>query len=457
MMPQDWGDSFGGRLTRLRHQHQLTQEQLADKSGLSVRAISSLECGARHPRRLTVERLAAGLGLTPAERRQLIDAAAADRWHPEQQPPAVPQTPVLPLTGRERELTELRAHVRGEPNPTTPPLPLTGLKAGPPLLFYVGEPGIGKSRLLAEARQLAAAAGTPVLTGACRRGNDPYVPIVDALARHARLLPRGSLLALVKDEPGLLALLPELAGLLPDSNPPRPEHHRRLVFDAALRLLEDAARATGRVVLLLDDLQWAEPAAADLLAHLVTRMGPRLRAVATVRAGELPLRSRLAQCVADLARVGLVGHRTLQPLTEEESLSLVGRRDVVRRAGGLPLFLTALIGEESVPDQLQIVVRQQLADLPDDTRALLQRIATGPAVMTIERLVPDGDTAPVLAALEPALRRHILDDTALGFKFRYPLFREVLIEDLGPTRRRLLRHAVAVLAVARHLSRVKLT
>jgi transcriptional regulator with XRE-family HTH domain len=442
MMPQDWGDSFGGRLTQLRHQHQLTQEQLADKSGLSVRAISSLECGARHPRRLTVERLATGLGLTPAERRQLIDAAAADRWHPEQQQVAVPQGPVFPLTGRERELTELRAHVRGN---------------GPPLLFYVGEPGIGKTRLLGEARQLAAAAGTPVLTGACHRGNDPYVPIVDALARHARMLPRGSLLALVKDEPGLLALLPELTGLLPDGHAPRPEHHRRLVFDAALRLLEDAARGTGRVVLVLDDMQWAEPPAADLLAHLVTRMGPRLRAVAAVRAGELPLRSRLAQCVADLARVGLVGHRTLQPLTDEEALDLVGRRDVVRRAGGLPLFLTALVGEETVPDQLRVVIRQQLADLPDDTRALLQRLATGPVVVPIERLVPDGDTAPVLAALEPALRRRILDDTALGFKFRYPLFREVLVEDLGPTRRRLLRQAVAVLAVARHLSRVKLT
>jgi transcriptional regulator with XRE-family HTH domain len=441
MMPQDWGDSFGGRLTQLRHDHRLTQEQLADRSGLSVRAISSLECGARHPRRLTVERLATGLGLTPPERRQLIDAATADRWHPAELP-HTPAAQAFPLAGRERELTELRAHVRGE---------------GPPLMFYVGEPGIGKTRLLAETRQLAAAASLPVLSGACRRGNDPYVPIVDALARHARLLPRAALLALVKEEPGLLALLPELAALLPEGSVPRPEHHRRLVFDAALRLLEDAARGTGRVVLLLDDLQWAEPAAADLLAHLVTRMGPRLRAVATVRAGELPLQSRLAQCVADLARVGQVGHRSLQPLSDADAMLLTGRRDIVRRAGGLPLFLTTLTGDDAIPDQLRVVIRQQLADLPDDTRALLQRIATGPVVAPIERLVTDGDPAPVLAALEPAIRRRILDDTALGFRLRYPLFREVLVADLGPTRRRLLRSAVALLATARHLSRVKLT
>ncbi|MDT5040768.1 MAG: hypothetical protein QOE51_1753 [Actinoplanes sp.] len=440
-MPQDWGDSFGGRLTQLRHDNRLTQEQLADRSGLSVRAISSLECGARHPRRLTVERLATGLGLTPAERRRLVDAAAADRGHPAKLP-ATARPQIFPLTGRDRELTELRAHVRGD---------------GPPLMVYVGEPGIGKTRLLAETRQLAGAASLPVLTGSCRRGNDPYVPIVDALARHARLLPPTSLMSLVKEEPGLLALLPELAALLPEGSAPRPEHHRRLIFDAALRLLEDAARGTGRVVLLLDDLQWAEPAAADLLADLVTRMGPRLRTVATVRAGEVSLQSRLAQCVADLARVGQVGHRSLQPLAEADAMLLTGRRDIVRRAGGLPLFLTTLTDEDGIPDPLRVVIRQQLADLPDDTRALLQRIATGPVVTPIERLAGSGDPAPVLAALEPAIRRRILDETAPGFKLRYPLFREVLVADLGPTRRRLLRSAVALLTTARHLSRVTLT
>jgi transcriptional regulator with XRE-family HTH domain len=444
MMPQDWGESFGGRLTRLRHAHQLTQEQLADRSGLSVRAISSLECGARHPRRLTVERLATGLGLTPPERRQLVDAAT-DRRHLVDTAD-VPPTPAVPLVGRDRELTELRAHVQAE---------------GPPLLFYVGEPGIGKSRLLAETRQLAATAGVAVLIGSCRRGSDQYAPIVDALARHARRLPPSALAALARDEPGLLALLPELAGLLPDGAAARPAaEHRRLVFNAALRLVEDAARGTGRVVLLLDDLQWAEPAAADLLAYLVTRMGPRLRAVATVRAGELPLRSRLAQCIADLARMGLMGHRSLTPLAEPDALTLVGRPDVVRRAGGLPLFLTELASSvaDGIPQHLQVAVRQQLADLPDETRALLLRVATGPAVAPIERLVQDQDTAQtVLTALEPAIRRRILDDTAHGFRFRYPLFREVLAADIGPTRRRLLRQAVAIVATARHLSRVKLT
>jgi transcriptional regulator with XRE-family HTH domain len=114
MMPQDWSDSFGGRLTQLRHEQRLTQEQLADRSGLSVRAISSLECGARHPRRLTVERLALGLGLTLSQRRHLADAATAERWHPVEAAKIAPDhrhpvdlpAPMLALTGRDRELTE---------------------------------------------------------------------------------------------------------------------------------------------------------------------------------------------------------------------------------------------------------------------------------------------------------------------------------------------------------------
>jgi transcriptional regulator with XRE-family HTH domain len=451
---QDWRESFGGHLTVLRHARRLTQEQLADRSGLSVRAISSLECGTRHPRRLTVERLATGLGLSAAERRKLFDAAAAVQ-RPGTGAPDAPPATVLPLAGRERELAELGAHVRGQ---------------GPPLIFYAAEPGMGKSRLLAEAGRLAAAAGVPVLRGGCRRGDDGYAPLVDALSRRARLLPRAALLAVLRAEPGLAALLPEFAGLLPDG-PPRPavEHHRRLVFDAALRLLDDAARTSGRVVLLLDDLQWAQPGAADLLAHLVHRMGPRLRAVATARAGELPPHSRLAQCVADLARLGLVGHRVLAPLSTADAERLVAyaaggerlrpsvRREVLRRSGGLPLFLAELgAAAGELPDHVRVAVRQQLADLPADTRVLLQRIAVGPAVTGVERLVGRDDTPErVLAALEPAIRRRILDDEPPGLGFRYPLFREVLAAELGPTRRRLLRSAAAALVMARHLRGVR--
>jgi hypothetical protein len=135
---------------------------------------------------------------------------------------------------------------------------------------------------------------------------------------------------------------------------------------------------------------------------------------------------------------------------------MTGRPDIYPRAGGLPLFLAEIAAhppDGGIPEHLRDVVRQQLADLPDDTRDLLRRLATGPA----GRLVDDLGAHRVLAALEPAVQRRIVDDTATGFRFRYPLFREVLMADLGPTRRRLLRQVVAMLAMTRYVGRTKLT
>jgi transcriptional regulator with XRE-family HTH domain len=386
----DWAESFGGRLARLRHDRGLTQEQLADLSGLSVRAISSLECGARHPRRMTVERIATGLQLAPPDRRRLVDASARpSRLTPASPSPLAAAGPVSSprLVGRHRETAELCAHLDGD---------------GPPLLALTGEPGIGKSRLLAEADRLATAAGLPLLHGACRRGGT----IDPELLRYA-------------------------------SRPP--------------------AAATGRVVLLLDDMQWADSATAEVLGHLVERMGVRLRVVIAVRSGDLPPRGSLAQRLGDLARVGRVGHRALPPLSPAEALELAGRPGIVERAGGLPLFLVELAAATGgIPPHLRLAVRHQLAELPDDARALLQRMAAGPVVTSAERLLRGDDTAhAILTALEPAIRRRIVDDTVDGFRFRYPLFREVLLAELGPSRRSLLRHALAVLATFRPLGHVK--
>src|SRR4051812_34246509 len=131
----EWTGSLAALTARLRTTTGLTQEQLAERAGLSVRAISSIECGARHPRRYTVERIAVGLGLPAAERSALVDLAMRQRpaARPEQ---GVAPGPGLPLAGRRREVAAILDLVAG---------------TGPGLLAFTGEPGIGKSRLLAEA------------------------------------------------------------------------------------------------------------------------------------------------------------------------------------------------------------------------------------------------------------------------------------------------------------------
>jgi DNA-binding XRE family transcriptional regulator len=147
--------AFGELLKRYRLAAGLSQERLAERAGLSERAVSDLERGLRRaPQRATLQLLALALGLCPQDQPALEAAVVRARRLPAGAEPLsgpaarVPMEPVRPagllapapaalppLVGREPELALLARHLAG---------------AGPPLLLLAGEPGIGKSRLLAE-------------------------------------------------------------------------------------------------------------------------------------------------------------------------------------------------------------------------------------------------------------------------------------------------------------------
>ena len=139
---------FGDVLKRLRTSACLTQEALAERAGISARGISALERGVNSaPRRETLSRLIAALGLATPDRVALEAAARG----------AMPQ-PILdaastggaPLIGRARELAAVD-------------MLLTS--GAPPVLLLTGEPGIGKTRLLEELKNLASARKIRVLYG----------------------------------------------------------------------------------------------------------------------------------------------------------------------------------------------------------------------------------------------------------------------------------------------------
>src|SRR5690348_4100834 len=129
--------AFGGLLRRYREAAGLTQEALAERAGISARAVSDLERGInRSPRSATLALLAPALELGAADRARL-EAAAGRLTVARDLPGAAllgPDQP--PLLGRARELALLERHLAHQ---------------GPTALFLAGEPGIGKSRLLAEA------------------------------------------------------------------------------------------------------------------------------------------------------------------------------------------------------------------------------------------------------------------------------------------------------------------
>ncbi len=151
----------------------------------------------------------------------------------------------LHLSATEQTLLEAAARQRGvpaaqvsggslaSPPSSHPPSPFVGraqelalldqvLRDGPSVLLVAGEPGIGKSRLLQAGIERAQAHGWTVLTGGCHRrsGQDPYAPLVGALADSLRLQPPAEQRLHLQDCTWLVRLLPELADTGVVSRPP---------------------------------------------------------------------------------------------------------------------------------------------------------------------------------------------------------------------------------------------
>ncbi|HEX4812282.1 MAG TPA: AAA family ATPase [Nonomuraea sp.] len=164
---------------------------------------------------------------------------------------------------------------------------LVGAITSPPAVVQVeGEAGIGKTRLVRAALDLLGGDRT-VLLGHCRQIREPfpYGPVLDALRHVAGALPGAGRLSPVTG--ALRGHLPELAGHLPPAPPPStdPRAQRHHLFRAVHALLG----AAGPVVLVVEDLHWADDGTRDLLRFLTDQPPEGLAAVVTFRREELPV------------------------------------------------------------------------------------------------------------------------------------------------------------------------
>jgi transcriptional regulator with XRE-family HTH domain/tetratricopeptide (TPR) repeat protein len=465
--------TFADLLRHHRTTAGISQEELAERAGLSRTGISELERGLkRAPHKDTVARLAEALALSPLERAAfeaaargrvadgaalITHAGAADLSLARGPLPSRPAPP--PLVGRGRELAWLERHLAG----------------GSPLLALVGEPGIGKTRLLREVAARARDSGWTVLQGDCQRraGQEPYTPLVEALARFVAGLTPRQVRADLQGCAWLVRLLPELAeqaiAPAPQWTLP-PEQERRLMFAAVGRFLANIAGPAG-TLLVLDDLQWAGEDALDLLTTLA-RLEPErpLRAVVAYRETEVRAQDPLGLLLADLSRDELAARLRLGVLSDEEAAELLGRllgetaegdsalrEQVVRRAGGVPFFLVSYArslraaegaAAEPLPWDAVQSIRQRLAAVSAPAQVLLGIAAI------IGRVAPGGLLVEVagrpeeeaLGALEAASQaRLLLHERAEGntYQFSHDLIREVVEADLGPARRTALHRRVA--------------
>jgi tetratricopeptide (TPR) repeat protein/transcriptional regulator with XRE-family HTH domain len=456
---------FGDLLRRHRLVTGLTQADLADLAGLSVRGLSDLERGARlAPRRETVLLLAEALHLSEEERIRLEAAARKPGVPAAGGSLSSPQSslPALPFVGRAQELALLEQV----------------LTDGPPVLLVAGEPGIGKSRLLQAGIQRAQAHGWTVLSGGCHRrsGQEPYAPLLGALADFLRRQPPTEQRRQLQGCSWLVRLLPELAETGVLSSPPwtlPAEQERRLMFAAVAQYLANVAGPAG-TLLVLDDLHWAGPDALDLLQALVRAPAERpLRTLGAYRDTDIGQEEPLALLTADLAREGYASRAELSPLAEAEATALLAqllpgtaggklqlRQQVLERAGGVPLFLVSCVqalltgsltwnGSSHVPWTLREAILQRAVALPEAAQQLLRLAAVvGRRVQRtlLVALAPRfelGEKA-VLLGLEACMRARLLQEAgADAYQFTHDLIREVVLSDLGTARRALLHRRVA--------------
>ena len=199
---------FGSLLRRHRQAAGLTQEELAERAGLSIEGISALERGVnRAPRKDTVELLAEALSLSATARAAFANAARTGA-----QPLTTPTAPadaasLPPLVGRTAELARLEHHLAG---------------SGSPIWLLAGDPGIGKSRLLHEAARRAPILGWSVLEGGCHRrsGQEPYAPSSARWNAPSPAVLPPSVAPTYKAAPGWCACSPSSRSWSPRPRPP---------------------------------------------------------------------------------------------------------------------------------------------------------------------------------------------------------------------------------------------
>jgi DNA-binding CsgD family transcriptional regulator len=326
----------------------------------------------------------------------------------------------------------------------------------PGAVLVGGEAGMGKTRLIGEFTASARAAGARVLSGGCLElGADglPFSPFTAMLRDLVREIGAAEIAALLSNSgraAGELArLLPELAAEnAPEAGAVTAGEARAHLFEGFLSLLERLA-GQRTLVLVVEDVHWADRSSRDLLAFLIgyQRAMRNVLIIATFRSDELHRTHPLRPLLAELARIDWVERIELPPLSrgqaEEFAAIALGRSAdqahtdaIYERAQGNPLFTEALLasGCDVVPDSLADLLLQAVRRLPEDTQEVLRVASAGSGVTSDALLaqVSGLDQVRLAAAIRPAVAANVLVTAGDGYAFRHALIQEAVHKDLLP-------------------------
>jgi len=376
------------------------------------------------------------------------------------------------IVGRETELEQLRDLWR------------RAMQRNGHLALVAGEAGAGKTRLTSELAVYARLGGAVVLGGGCYEyeATTPYLPFVEALRRWVHDVPGFELSRLIGDKAAALArLAPELEtrlGPLPVVPPLAPHEERLRLFDHFARWLQALAGTSG-VLLVLDDLQWADQGTLQLLHYVLRNLRAEpLLVLAACREEEVGPEHPLSVAFDGLHRERLATRLHLDRLDLDGTAAVLAAMSgqaavapglaaaIYRETEGNPFFIEETMktlieqgviyrqGGEwhrheevdiHVPEGVRSLISRRIDRLPAVCRDALHAAAALGKVFRFDELhaVQGGDEGPLLDALEEAVKSQLIGEQPdERFVFTHDKIREVLYDGLGDIRRRRLHRQV---------------
>ncbi len=468
--------SFGDLLRHFRLAAEFTQEELAERSGVSVRAISDLERSVKtRPQRATVKLLADGLSLSGADRAAFEESVPArhrggGRAHSLDLPVGgfLGSVPNGAIVARGLEIERIRAVVNA------------AVSGSGRLLLLTGEPGVGKTRLAQEATLICRASGMYLAAGQCfepQRGV-PYFPYIEILTRLVPVVRSRLGFDPVQRWPSLRPLIPiESIGSSMPGSPGAGERDKQRLFWSVSELIETLALSMP-VVIAVDDLHWADLSSLELLFHLAhqLRTAPVLL-LGTYRDTDVGPRHPLRRVLRDLHRAHLSDEITVGRLDLEGTKALIAATlddtsisaslvDLVQRqTEGNSFFVQEIVRmlverggaivrrgvweyigdmEVAIPMNVQEAIGERLSRLSTEAQAVLSEASVLGERFAFDDLLEMGDATEeqLEVCLDEAVEAHVVRfGDADRYAFSHALIQRHLYRQLTPRRRRRLHLA----------------
>jgi len=399
-------------------------------------------------------------------------------------PPRLPQVPGIGVVGRKVELERLTEALKAV---------ITGESAR--VVLISGEAGLGKSTLAATVARDAHQDDAVVLYGRCDEDLAvPHQPFVEALGYYVGRANDESILELGDEHLGaLLRLFPELHKRRPEleaASSSDPDADRWLLYSAILALLEHASRRA-TVVMILDDLHWADRPTLQLLRHVASHRPGHVLILGTYRETDLSAPHPLTETLAALTREPSVTRMSLSGLEDDEVVSFVeaAAGQTLEEAGiglahalyqetdGNPFFMfevlrhlvetrsiiqdetgrwipTQELADAGLPDSVRQVIGARVARLGEEAGRVLSAASVLGQEFEVDLVasVVGSDEDSVLDVLESAASAALVGEvraTRGRYRFLHALIQHTLYDDLGPNRRARFHRAAAEALEAR--------